>query len=269
VLRSARVIAGCFGSCWQRTFCSPVSERPRESAWRSRVCRPFAPSGLGDRLKGPRVGHSNAGRPRRALVVLEIAAAVVLMLGASLLTRSFVRYQAVERGFVGENVLTASITLPPARYADGPARQAFFDNLVDRLRSIPQVESAVVSTLALSGMSMTTSWPLGRPDASDAREVGFVSGIADRHFYTFGIPVLEGRECAGAADSSAIVVNASMARLAFPQRSALGQALDLSRVSMGVRTIVGVVSDVRNIETKAAPLPRYTSAPAVSTPATV
>ena len=209
----------------------------------------------GERLKGSRVGHTNAGRPRHALVVLEIAAAVVLMLGAALLTRSFARYQAVDRGFEAQNVLTASITLPTGRYADAQSRKAFFDNLLDRLRGIPQVESAVVSTLGLSGLSMTISWPLGTRDAVNAREIGIVEGIDDRHFHTFGIPVLEGRECAGGADDSAVVLNASMARTAFPQRAATGQVLDLSRLMLGVRTVVGVVADVRNIETKAAPLP--------------
>ena len=208
----------------------------------------------GERLKGSRVGHSNAGRPRRALVILEIAAAVVLMVGATLLARSFVRYQAVDRGFEGGNVLTASITLPAARYADAASRRAFFEGLLDRLRTIPHVESAVVSA-GLSDLSMTMSWPPGIPEGPDTREIGVVEGIDGRHFYTFGIPLLEGRECAGTADETAAVINASMARVAYPQRSALGRQLDLPQMLLGSRTVVGVVADVRNLETKAPPRP--------------
>lgn len=208
----------------------------------------------GDRLKGARDGTRGGGRPRRAFVVLEIAAAVVLMLGAALLARSFIRFQAVDPGFRGENVVTASLTLPAARYADDASRRQFFDGLVERLRGLPGVESVVVSQADLSYLSMTMAWP-PRGEESTRREVGVAEGVGDRHFQTFGIRVLEGRECAGDADESAAVVNASMARAAFPDRSAVGRSLDLSRVSLGTRAIVGVVADVPNMQTKAPPLP--------------
>lgn len=209
----------------------------------------------GERLKGQRDAQRGAGRPRRALVVFEIASAVVLMLGAALLARSFIRFQAVDRGFDVENVLTASITLPPARYADTAARRAFFDDLVERLRGIPQVESVVVSSTALSGLSMTMTWPPGSADRANVREVGVMGSVGERHFHTFGIRVLDGRECAGDADAAAVVVNASMARLAFPDRPATGGTLDLSTFNMGSRTVIGVVADVPSLETKAPPLP--------------
>ncbi len=208
----------------------------------------------GERLKGTR-NSREGGRPRRALVVLEIAAAVVLMLGATLLARSFIRFQAVDRGFAGENVLTASLTLPAARYADNNARRLFFDGLVERLRGIQGVESVVVSNAELSYLSMTISWPPGKEASDGGREIGVAGGLGDRHFHTFGIPVLEGRECAGDPDDSAAVVNASMARFAFPGRSAIGRSLELSHVGLGTRTIVGVVADVANLQTKAPPLP--------------
>jgi predicted permease len=209
----------------------------------------------GERLKGTRTSSREGGRPRRALVVLEIAAAVVLMLGAMLLARSFIRFQAVDRGFQGENVLTASLTLPTARYADSAARRTFFDGLVERLRRLQGVESVVLSEAELSYLTMTMSWPPGRQRDDSGREIGVATGLGDRHFQTFGIPVLEGRECAGDNDDAAAVVNASMARIAFPDRSAIGRSLELSHVSLGTRTIVGVVADVANLQTKAPPLP--------------
>jgi putative ABC transport system permease protein len=209
----------------------------------------------GDRLKGTRHGTRESGRPRRALVVLEIAVAVVMMLSATLLARSFIRYQAVDRGFHGENVLTASLTLPAARYADDAGRRAFFDQLVERLRALQGVESVVVSGAELSYLSMTMSWPPGGQGGDGGREIGVAEGLGDRHFHTFGVQVLEGRECAGDADESAAIVNASMARVAFPDRSAIGRSLELSHVSLGTRTIVGVVADVPNMQTKAPPLP--------------
>ena len=214
----------------------------------------------GERFKGHRGSHSG-GRPRHALVVLEIAAAVVLMVGAALLARSFLRFQAVDRGFDVGNVLTGNITLSTTRYADNASRRVFFDGVIERLRGIPQVESVVVTGLALSGLSMTMPWSVDGRGAGDAPEIGILEGLGDRHFHTFGIRVLEGRDCAGDADDTAAVVNASMARLAHPDGSALGRSLDLAKVGLGVRTIVGVVADVRNIQTKAPPLPMiYTCA---------
>lgn len=101
---------------------------------------------------------------------------------------------------------------------------------------------------------MTMTWPPG-PEGPSTREIAVAEGIGDRHFHTFGIPVLDGRECAGAADESAVVINASMARLAFPQNAATGRPLDLSHVKMGVRTVIGVVADIPDLQTKAPQLP--------------
>jgi putative ABC transport system permease protein len=208
-------------------------------------------SGLRGGLGLQRDGRS---RPRQALVIFQIAAAVVLTLGTALLAKSFTRFQAIDRGFEGENVLTASITLSTTRYPDSASRGAFFDGVIERLRTLPDVESVSVSTIGLSGLSMTMPWPPGT-GGSDRTEIGAATGIGDRHFRTFGIPILDGRECGGSGDTSAIVINASMARLAYGGQSALGRSLDLSTFGFGNRVVIGVAGDVRNIETKAAPMP--------------
>ena len=209
----------------------------------------------GERLKGQRGGQRDAGSPRRALVVVEMAVAVVLMVGAALLARSFIRYQSVDRGFEGGNVLMGSITLSPTRYADPASRRVFFDTLVERLRNHPQVESVAFSTLSLSGLSMTMSWKSGTAQPGEGPEVGVLTGIGDRHFKTFGMSILEGRECAGDADGSAVLINSSMARLAFPNGSPLGQSLNLSTLLDGSRTVIGIAADMPNLQTKRPPLP--------------
>jgi predicted permease len=211
-----------------------------------------------DSGKGLRGGlglqRDGRSRPRQALVVLQIAAAVVLTLGTALLAKSFTKFQAVDRGFDGENVLTASITLSTARYPDATARGAFFDGLIERLRVLPAVESVSVSPIGLTGLGMTMPWPPGTTGA-DRTEIGAASGIGDRHFRTFGIPIVDGRECAGAADGASIVINSSMARLAYGEQSALGGSLDLSTFGFGNRVVIGVSGDVRDVGTKAAPMP--------------
>lgn len=209
----------------------------------------------GERLKGARDGQRERGRPRRALVTLEIAVAVMLMVGAALLAKSFIRFQAVDRGFHAENVLTGSLTLSATKYPNETARRAFFDSLVERLRGLPDVESVSVSTIGLSGLSMTLPWPApGRP-RDEAPDIGVVTGIGDRHFATFGIPVVDGRECAGSPDGSSVVINTSMARHAFPGGSPIGRSMDLSKFGFGNRTVIGVAADVPSLETKRPPLP--------------
>ena len=206
-------------------------------------------------------------RPRRALVVLEIAAAVVLTLGAALLVKSFIRFQAVDRGFHAENVLTASITLSTTRYPSAASRRAFFDGVAERLIALPQVESVAVSSLALSGMSMTMEWPPAAERSGESFEIAVLTDVGTGHFRTFAIPLLEGRECAGGSDASAVLINRSMARRAYAERSPLGERLNLATVSLGTRTVVGVAADVPDIRTKAAPLPTIFACAGPDTPA--
>jgi predicted permease len=207
---------------------------------------------------GGRGGHGGRSRPRRALVALEIAAAVVVTIGAALLVKSLVRFHAVDRGFYGDNVLTAHITLPRPRYADAAARRAFFDAVLERVRSLPQVESASTPA-ALGLLSMTMPWPPGSKPGqpSSESEIG-VTDIGTAFFRTLGIPIRSGRECDGGPERSA-VVNARMARRAFPDRSPIGQRLNLP--GEGEFTVVGVTADVRRLRTNAPPLPMVFTCP--------
>jgi putative ABC transport system permease protein len=218
---------------------------------------------------GGRTGHGGRSRPRRVLVTLEIAVAVVVMIGAALLAKSLVRFHAVDRGFYADNVLTASITLPRPRYADAAARRAFFDAVLERVRVLPSVESAAAPA-GLGMLSMTMSWPpsaeasAGKPPgpkpgapSSDSQEIG-VGYVGLAYFRTFDIPIRSGHECDGAAGPSA-VVNERMARFAFPGRSPLGQRLTLS--GEGSFTVIGVAADVRGLSTNAVPMPMVFTCP--------
>jgi putative ABC transport system permease protein len=200
-------------------------------------------------------GRDNRWRPRRALVALEIAVAVVLTLGGALLAKSFGRFQAVDRGFHAANVLEASITLSTVRHPDAASRRAFFDALVERLRQVPSIETVSISEAGLNGLSMTMDWPPARNRHGEAWEIGITTGVGASHFRTFGIPLLEGRECAGPSDASGVVINSAMARRSYGDRSAIGQSLDLSEVSLGTRAVLGVSADVPDLRTKAAARP--------------
>jgi putative ABC transport system permease protein len=214
-----------------------------------------------DTLKGAggRGGQGVRSRPRRILVTLEIAAAVVVMIGAALLAKSLVRFHAVDRGFYADNVLTASITLPRPRYADTAARRAFFDAVLERVRALPSVESAAAPA-TLGGMVMTMAWPPGsKPGvpASDSQEIG-VGDVGLGYFRTFDIPLRSGRECDGGAEPAA-VINERMARFAFPGRSPLDQRVTLP--GEGSFTVIGVSADVRGPGTNAVPMPMVFTCP--------
>jgi putative ABC transport system permease protein len=206
-------------------------------------------------LKGTRSGRATAGRshPRRILVVLQLGTAVVLTIGAALLAKSFVRFQAIDRGFDADNVLTASVTLPRTRYADEATRASFYDRVLERLRALPAVESASIAPVAVTGMTLTMTWPRGlRSDPSDTSVLAVLTNVSPQHFRTFGMPILEGTECGAVRDIPTAVINRQAARRAFGDRSAVGERLDLA--AQGTYTIVGVAADVRAMGTKAPPL---------------
>jgi putative ABC transport system permease protein len=208
---------------------------------------------------GGRGGHGVRSRPRRALVTLEIAAAVVVIIGAALLAKSLVRFHAVDRGFHGDNVLTASVTLPRPRYADPATRRAFFDAVLERVRSLPSVESASAPA-GLGLLSMTMPWPPsskpGLP-SSESEDIG-VTEVGTAFFRTYDIPIRSGRECDGSPGRSA-VINERMAHRAFPGRSPIGQRLNLS--GEGEFTVAGVAANVRMLRTNAPPLPMVFTCP--------
>jgi putative ABC transport system permease protein len=194
------------------------------------------------------------GRALGALVVSEMALAVLLLGASGLLLETFARLQSRRTGFVADNVLTFWVRPPASRYApaDGPAT---LDRLLARVQSVPGVESAAVNRCTpFSGCSRTVIFFPDRPARPDeAPGVGrhYVSGD---YFRTLGIPLLAGRvlNAADRAGGAAVaVVNESGARRFWPGENAVGK-----RVWFGTTTgpfsdpahaveIVGVVGDVK------------------------
>lgn len=206
-------------------------------------------------LKDGMRGSTSGARAhvRRALVVCQVAAAVVLVIGAGLLLKSFVRVAGVPSGFDASNVLTARVSLP-ARYRDLADVSGFFTRLLENVRSLPAVESAGASTgLPLAVVSGDWGFDIeGRP-----REDGRRPGRADwyvvtpGYFETLRVSIIEGRgplEDDGEGAAPVIFVNETTARMLFRHESAVGKRVKLAN-STGPeqpwRTIAGVVSDVR------------------------
>ena len=218
--------------------------------------------------------HGSSPRARRALatlVVAEVALSLVLLTGAGLLIRSFMRLQNIDPGFRAEGVFTARVTLPGVRYATGEQATAFFQNAVGKVRQLPGVQhAAAVSFLPLAGPGMRTGfYRADRPVPADGQQPSTeVRPITPNFFKTMGIPQVAGRDIAETdrADSPLVaVVSAELVRRVFPGEDPLGKRLQVAigrSEGMNVE-IVGVVGNIKfaslDAETSAAvfiPLPQ-------------
>ena len=212
---------------------------------------------LNESLKeeGRSAGQGARGsRLRRLLVVAETSLAVVLVVGAGLLIRSFERLQAVSPGFDPRNLLTVKIDLPGTKYSKPGQSVAFFHQLLDRVRALPGVESASGNAfLPFTGPgSATDFYVVGRPvpPASGERPVVDVRVIEPDYFHTMKIPLLRGRffnEREETEESHVVIISETMAREAWPNEDPIGQQVVIDMKDKNVpSTIVGVVGDVKH-----------------------
>jgi putative ABC transport system permease protein len=198
-------------------------------------------------------------RLRGALVVVEMALAVMLLAGAGLLMRSFVRLQAVDPGFRPEQALTFDLTLPDPRYEEDSKRVAFFDQLMPRLSALPGVRATgAVMGLPMSGMQFDISFTVeGRPRVRQADEPSMEIRVASPdYFSTIGIPVKRGRaftEQDREGTPRAVIITESAARQFFANEDPIGKTITLGwgkrnhgkRVTAGGE-VVGIVGDVKD-----------------------
>jgi putative ABC transport system permease protein len=195
---------------------------------------------------------SGSRRLRNALVVSEIALAVVLLASAGLLIRSFLRLQQVDRGFNTDNVLTMVVRLPD-RYREDPQVVNFFNQALERVRHLPTVRSAgMVNFLPLyGGLGSNTGFKIiGQPEPPPGQGPGTDVRVADAgYFGTLGIPLLRGRNFSDAEQREAkhvLLINEALARQYFPNQDPIGQRLDVMMFDTPTPAeIIGVVGNVR------------------------
>ncbi len=201
-------------------------------------------------LKAGARGVRGAGtRFRNALVVAQVAVAVVLLIASTLLTRSFASVRAVAPGFDPANVLTAEIELPPAVYTESADRIQFFSDLLEATRAIPGVVSAgMINHLPIR--EPRNRYPVYLPGDPDNRRGGvFLRNVLPGYFDVMKIPLLAGRkiETADNADATQVaVVNETAAKTLFPDGRAVGHTVVIDWFGEGRPVeIVGIVGDVR------------------------
>jgi len=185
---------------------------------------------------------------RNGLVVTEVGLAVLVLIGAGLLIRSFVRLRDADRGFQSSGLLTVRLPLASARYAAAQQRIAFIQQVEERVAALPGVRAvAAVDTLPLGGFGIGATFAVeGRPVPED-KPIGLLRGVTPGYFRTMGLPLLEGRDFSAADDARStlkMVVSHNVARRFWPQGGAVGSRL-VFEPNGRLAEIVGVVGDVK------------------------
>lgn len=190
-------------------------------------------------------------RVRRLLVVAEMSLAVMLLIGGGLMVRSFLRLRAIDPGFDSGHLLTMTIPLAGSKHSDGPARAAFFDQILPAIKALPGVESAsAINHLPIGGDQWTLGFTIeGQSAPSPGQGPAAVYRIVrPDYFRTMGETLLKGRDF-NADDKQAapgvVIVNEALARRYWPNDDPLGKRLKVNADDSGWREIVGIVKDAK------------------------
>lgn len=223
----------------------------------------FAPALRGSRAdlneslkEGSQSGTNSFGRQRlRALLIVsEIALTLVLLIGAGLMIKSFRRLLEVNPGFDPEHVLTMQMALPSAKYALPPEKRGFYDQLLARIKALPGIESASVTTaLPLTGETFGGPFSIeGLPlDMAGKPPHAHIRAIAPGYFNVMSVPLVAGRDFNQADTNDSIpvvIVNETFARGFFSSGDAIGK-----RIKIGAPTsprpwmqIAGIIKDIKS-----------------------
>jgi putative ABC transport system permease protein len=200
-------------------------------------------------------GGARSRHLRSAMVVSEVALALVLLVGAGLLLRSFQRLSHVDPGFNTENVLTMRTVLPGAKYQQPEQRRAFYDEVLLRVEQLSGVESAGMvsfTPLSFSGMNFAFTVEGSRPATDMNLPLAVYRVISPDYFRTMGIPTLRGRSFDRqdtVEKPAVVVVNRKLAEQFWPGQDPIGKRLKVGPADSPNpwATVIGVVGDVRQV----------------------
>ena len=205
-------------------------------------------------------GRSRNG-VRKALVVSEFALALVLMIGAGLLIRSFLRLRDVNPGFQPDHLVTARIALPPTQYEKDPQIVAFWQQFLERVQTLPGVKSAAI-TMSLPPNQLFISNPFtveGQGyDPNRATQLAEELTISPDYFRALGVPMLSGRSFTETdRKTPVVIINQTMARKYFPNQDPVGKRIQTGDPDPKSpwETVIGVVGDVKYAGLDAPPTP--------------
>ena len=195
-------------------------------------------------------GDRSRARLKSFLVIGQVALSLVLLIGASLLVRSFGALLTVNPGFEARNVLTMAVSLPTVKYSDTQKQITFFDELLRRVSALPGMRAAAISAaLPLTPKRVTPVLPEGQPEVPlGERPFTIVEAISPLFLETMRIPLLAGRafnHADTAQSPKVIVVNESLARRYWPNENPIGKHITIGRQTTAAE-IVGITADVKN-----------------------
>jgi predicted permease len=198
-------------------------------------------------------GGTSSRRSNSVLVAAQFALSFVLLIGAGLLLKSFQRLQSVELGFNPEKLLTMVVSLPARKYSKPEQSIQFCDNLIDRLRSLPGVRAAGLTTnIPFVGDDNTDNFIVEghEPGTGDEGVQGQLLAMTPGNLQAMGIPLLRGRDFleSDKSDSQPVaIVDETLARMYWPDGDALGKRVETTG-DMQWMTIVGVVGGIKQDE---------------------
>jgi putative ABC transport system permease protein len=200
-------------------------------------------------------GSETGGRNRVGsfLIVSEIALSFILLAGAGLMIKSFLHLREINPGFNADNVLTMRLTLPPGKYKQGEPRAQIYQQLVDRVKQTPGVQSAaLVLSLPLGGDSFNVGRSVireGRPMTADEQTNALHLPVSPDYFQTLQIPLKAGRTFTDQDafnSTKVVIVNETMARALWPNENPIGRRFTVWRDEKFPREVVGVVGDTKS-----------------------
>jgi predicted permease len=206
-------------------------------------------------------GHRAGAKIRNALLVSEVALALVLVIAASLLIRTFVHLLRVNPGFNPTRVLTFELTLPGAKYPDTDHIVAFYHNALDRLRNLPGVDSAgLVRTVPMSGAADSTGIRIPGHVAAADKEHPYAeyTMVSPGYFAAVGTPLLRGRDFleTDTGDSLPVtIVSSAMAKKYWRGEDPIGKQVGPGSLRYPLSTIVGIAADVKHLSVREDPGP--------------
>jgi predicted permease len=210
---------------------------------------------LNEALKEGSRGSTGSGsgkRTRSILVAVEVALSLVLLIGAGLMIKSFIRLQQTHLGFNTENLLTMGLTLSEARYPEDQQQVAFFQRTLEQVRALPGIQSAGVTTglpltLSLSGSDFRVE---GQPEPEAGKEMIInTRSVSPGYFSTLGISLLKGRDFSDRDKSEApavAIVNQDLVRTYFPNEDPIGKRITFTDGESWL-SVVGVIGDVKQL----------------------
>jgi predicted permease len=206
---------------------------------------------LAPALKGdaPMPGRLRRFAFRDLLVVVQIAFALVILVGSTLLVRTLGNLQSIDLGFDAKNTLMASLDLRPAGYKETPEIAGFFRDLVERLEGRPEVEQATIVAAALPTSPFRVRWRIvvdGYEPQPEEQVTASVGVVGANYFKTLKIPFREGRDFDArslSGGAGVVIVNEAMTRRYWPNEEALGKVVRLSGPEGDPYQVIGLVAD--------------------------